>query len=1240
MNDELRPNETPRPGETVNREYDKSESVSLPDELKRLREKVNDYVRKETLDSELQGKLKTLNKLNPNVRTQHFCNACCNVLSGLSEKAMKALIGGTPTTEKDKNFFADMIQRIDIVLTFISKPKCRVELLFRKAEIQRYLDVEKSWSTSGSTNVLFPAVEEKLDIWMNEYRNFIVEHPEEEWNLKLISELNRVVQWRLCSKHVDKKLSSYSYQTDCRIVFGKKYAKFDHAKKALASRRATPNRACELYHFLNNPPEPLVAGGAEKDWALAKLCHNLAEGRTDYYVFGGLERHLDFIFDPRYFRNLRDRHICNALFLEASLLLQLRDVIAEEEPSLTNRRLLTESMREEMLFSLNCRIPHGLALFFKDLRLHRTNIFENFEALRNTALYFCWFALSNVIEKPIERITAAVGTMCLNHDEFNNALEGNISFKAMLLKAYRRGKMRECARALALFAAHIPFAERLLAETDWTGVEYLKTWFYDCLDDLGGGRGIPCSQRLSAAGRVFFTIVADFARLEVKGNVSESVSEFLDLIEKYSSTEWFNGERETIDKLTEYCRPLQYLGATKFFEGKYQCIVEFLSNLDRIVWTIRGLPTVVSECCFRGILEKLAKSLVFSFEYLCKTTKPQLFLGDAQSIEVRREDESKFVVRVPITSVSDESSQNALNVRLRIRGGVVNDEKRRGRDENKRDSEFVVVKEAPIIGVLPCGGRTEMMEFTLKIREPLDLLTAQFQLEYEYYDGLTLISPFETKGITRMKRMTATGKTVLPSEDEWFSYDIVIPGGKSAKKKHELNKDRLNAFDRNNGIHFDSPGVKQILDNRNEQVNQAINALTKEGETDAGIKFRRFLSSGRLVLIYGQWRVGKTVILDLIDEKLQHDYPNAATLYFSFQGVEECEDFESYLTRSILRDIRNLFRNKKTIEKIYQEELDYHHIDLWSGGGVDWFSFTRFLKSFIARLREEANIAFILLGDEFTGVYPKMLKGFVKADFLTRWTQMITTTNLLCVVAGGEHTSEMFETYDPNAGQKVNERISVGYLSPPDVENYVRYVLYEVPEDGVPLEESYFSRETEKAAFDRIFELTRGNPFLLWHLCGWLIDWLKESEVPFLTKTAVNDAIDFKLRKETNLVSFERSLFDSLYNPFNEKTADNDKDEVVPIVTRLKDDRVRDDNKTILDAIVELANPVSHRCGYDELYEQCRKKGMDEKTFKSRLDSLDKRTVVIYLDGAVRIFVDLYYEIKTRIERKRKNDLL
>lgn len=402
------------------------------------------------------------------------------------------------------------------------------------------------------------------------------------------------------------------------------------------------------------------------------------------------------------------------------------------------------------------------------------------------------------------------------------------------------------------------------------------------------------------------------------------------------------------------------------------------------------------------------------------------------------------------------------------------------------------------------------------------------------------------------------------------------------------------------------------------------NALTSLD--DRGI--RNLSKKGRWAIVYGQWRVGKSVILNFIEDRFNNKerYPHAIIIKIGCNGSDK-EDFEKHFATLIYRELERLMR-RSPYNSVFNEIREYYGLPAHRAE-LDWQTLCDFMCDFIDDIRKvDDDAAVILLIDEFTEIYQAIIKGHAGEGFPIRWTELINKSNLLCVTAGGEHTVSLMDAYTPNTLQKASKSVYVQYLTLDDVDKYVHYVLGEAPEDNISPSTSYFSA-TSDAAIKRIYELTRGNAYLLKHLCVWIIEYIIDKNKTFLSINVVNESLDYIMKKQgMNPDNFETIYFNSLFNPFGET---EEGENYVEGIKHLEDDEVRKDNLEILHSIVKLSNRDTHSCVYEELRDSIIQ-SMEEKIFEKRFNSLKTRgIIVIDKNRNVTVYIDLYYEIVSRL---------
>jgi hypothetical protein len=424
----------------------------------------------------------------------------------------------------------------------------------------------------------------------------------------------------------------------------------------------------------------------------------------------------------------------------------------------------------------------------------------------------------------------------------------------------------------------------------------------------------------------------------------------------------------------------------------------------------------------------------------------------------------------------------------------------------------------------------------------------------------------------------------------------------AAGQRQELSTDIITAVGGNakGDIDMESPAgraVAEILKNRTEEVATIVSAISV-GEKGN----RKLLRDGRWVVLYGQWRVGKTVILHEVLRTMQSEEfkDQAVPVYAMFS---EGEDFEA-----------------KTVANISDSLLEAMDVELenpWESFRDEWeakygeaktmYDLGRMLGRFHQKI---APRTIVLALDEFTAIYVAIKKGYVDPSFLRSFVDFIGRSRCVIMTAGGEHSVRLMTDYDVNMLQKADCRLEVKYLSREDTAKYVETVI------TVP---SYLgSQEQKDRTINRIFELTQGNAFLLHKFCEVLIRYVqRQKNLTQIDDITIQRTLDSIVKSEPDVIGV---YFNSLYNPYNELLSQKIEGF----------GGVRELNLKILKSIISHAFPDTHSCRKDDLAEEYR----EEERFEDFLKMLIDRAVVREDNGNLSIPIDLFYEIQTRIERK------
>lgn len=859
------------------------------------------------------------------------------------------------------------------------------------------------------------------------------------------------------------------------------------------------------------------------------------------------------------------------------------------------------------------------SFFYEDERGYSIN-------RRMVSQSYCLHALSKNVTDG--EIAGAIGVYVLSQEEFIKACNNNLSVYDVLKRCAKSEYLSISLKGLIIMCSKNKNIMGIIGESlddieeDEDIKDILKESFYVYVGNEEGS----LKELLEKAVQRYEVFCLEFIKLsKTEGRAAEFAIANRDFINQMQYRCWLECDVIARDELRTVFRNIQDYDSVKGFTQKSEILRNVMEKVKKNIEKIRKYPSSQSYSLYLPRLDDYYAKLLYTYQTLCKTTKPLIKIeaGDLEKVD------GKLVYTVIILS-ENQGVQDAQNVTLLI----------------NESQEVKFKKTHKVIDNLPSDGRKQIVSIPIQINDSKkDVVSLQFKVRYEYISDVKIEDRTqEVKGsfgkviIRRIvQSQEITNIASFPSEEnEWISFDIPL---NFENKKHELSFDRIKKFSDDGNVNLDDVGLKKILKNRDIQIKKAVDSLTVLNDDE-----RVLNSKGRWVILYGQWRVGKSVILNCIEKELSNKelYPNAIILKFECNGSDS-EDFESIFATQIYTALRQKMRRHKYGE-IFEELREYWDIPKKNPMSLDedglskpvkllnWETLCYFMSDFVQDIRElDKDAAVVILIDEFTEIYQAIIRGHMGERFPARWTQLIGKSNVLCVTAGGEHTVSLMDTYTPNTLQKADEKIYVDYLSRQNVDEYLHYVMGESIEDNISQSESYFSIASDKA-IDRVFELTGGNAYLLKYFCKWVMEYMNEKQSLYLTAGVVENTLDYIMNKEgMDVDSLETTYFNSLYNPFNETTAVNIADNTVK---RIEDDIVKADNLIILHKIVELADKSTHLCSYEELSDVL----STMENFKRRYSTLVSRKILREDSNKnISIVIDLYYEIVSRIWRDKKN---
>ncbi|MBQ9277980.1 MAG: hypothetical protein IJ224_05025 [Lachnospiraceae bacterium] len=379
---------------------------------------------------------------------------------------------------------------------------------------------------------------------------------------------------------------------------------------------------------------------------------------------------------------------------------------------------------------------------------------------------------------------------------------------------------------------------------------------------------------------------------------------------------------------------------------------------------------------------------------------------------------------------------------------------------------------------------------------------------------------------------------------------------------------------------------------RDEIVNDIVDDLINTG-------------NGKYIALYGQYRSGKTTILNFIEKKLRKDDNNIIANLHSLARIGSEKSSNSEIEFGIMRSIVAIFEKEIKNNKTLSEEYSKYEIskvdiknELKENKNESDISniFFGFLEDMISALKEiNPSLRFYIFIDEFTSLYEwirldriskKEEKDKIDGRVLLILKDLVENLNVSIVLVGQDNMVKFVSEFSNEFGGVDFKEVT--YLDKKDalkmIDEPVKY-----NRDG-----KLISRYLDDT-LENIYNLTAGSAFLIAQMCSELINYMNKNERIFVTKELLNCFIEEYLN-DINIDS--KRLFHPLYTDLN-------------YVGEQQADRINQ-NIQLLDKII-----------LDDLTESNENKEL--------LDELVKRKVICYNEGKYKIIVDLYAKWRERV---------
>ena len=341
-------------------------------------------------------------------------------------------------------------------------------------------------------------------------------------------------------------------------------------------------------------------------------------------------------------------------------------------------------------------------------------------------------------------------------------------------------------------------------------------------------------------------------------------------------------------------------------------------------------------------------------------------------------------------------------------------------------------------------------------------------------------------------------------------------------------------------------------------------------------------SQSKCVVIYGQYRTGKSSILYHLKTRLQEDR-NLLVLDIGNIGAMLDPHSDHSLLYQILWTI--LQELQDTIEDRVNDRMP--PLDITFPSDLDFYQhptplgmFSQIFQDFqriSSRTTEWKEISIVLLIDEFSYLHELIEAGNLPDSFMKNWKALLQRNFFNAVLVGQDVMPKFKQRYPNEFGTTQDERVT--YLRQHDAKRLI--------DEPVRLENPHGdSRSRYRGkAIDRILDLTYGSPFYIQILCNRLVDYMNRERSILVTEADIEQVKNEMIRGENALGP---DKFNNLIN-----SGDTSADAIT-----------KDDALAVLREIARHSNNSSNSCSQDSI------SGETASPVHQVLDDLEKREVI------------------------------
>ena len=298
------------------------------------------------------------------------------------------------------------------------------------------------------------------------------------------------------------------------------------------------------------------------------------------------------------------------------------------------------------------------------------------------------------------------------------------------------------------------------------------------------------------------------------------------------------------------------------------------------------------------------------------------------------------------------------------------------------------------------------------------------------------------------------------------------------------------------------------------------------------------------VLMYGQFRCGKTNVLLYLKDELEKD-PNLHIIHLEGLGnlmdpITKTSALYRFFQQILMRLKDSIETRVKEDEDLTPLKLDFPVDDKFYNHPAPLEYFAEILRNFKDQVSQHWGVTtVVLMIDEFQYIYELIVDKKIDGKaFMMNWKSLLQQDLFSPILVGPDVIPKFINDLDVANMWGTTEDVHIGYLTPQDAQKLIERPIRIGGKNG---DSRYRGR-----AVERVLGLAAGNPFYIQYICHRIVEYMNRKQANLVTEVDVDQVLQ-EMISGHNAIGIGR--FQNLINSGDRSTDAISEDDALKVLT-------------------------------------------------------------------------------------------